>query len=90
MNLDTAAMVFVRSEITSVEGNANDIEPSCILRCMQVISRWTPYMDDCVGILRKEKEAELDFVLAHQAKCHELSNQVTNHADEIGHRQRAL
>lgn len=44
--------------------------------------RWTFYMEDCVRVLRRERETELDFVLAHQAKCHELSNQITTLADE--------
>jgi hypothetical protein len=37
---------------------------------------WTLYMDECVRILREEKEAELDFLLILQAKCHVVVAQV--------------
>jgi hypothetical protein len=32
--------------------------------------RWTPYMDECVRILREEREIKLDFLLIIQAKCY--------------------
>jgi hypothetical protein len=38
--------------------------------------RWTPYMDDCVRILREERETELDFLLILQAKCHVVVDQM--------------
>jgi hypothetical protein len=34
-------------------------------------------MDDCVRILSEEKETELDILLATQAKCHVIMNQMT-------------
>ena len=39
------------------------------LRQMEPL-RWTPYMDDCVRILREGRETELDFFLIFQAKCY--------------------
>jgi hypothetical protein len=32
--------------------------------------RWTPYMDDCVRILREERETKLDLLLIIQVKCY--------------------
>ncbi|KAH8895487.1 HET-domain-containing protein [Thozetella sp. PMI_491] len=39
--------------------------------------RWTPYMDECVHVLRKGDETSLDIILAAQAKCHVLVDHVT-------------
>jgi hypothetical protein len=46
--------------------------------------RWTPYMDDCVRILREEKETKLDLLLAFQAKCHVVVEQITHSPCEWG------
>jgi hypothetical protein len=51
------------------------------LRQMEAL-RWTPYMDDCVRILREESEAELDFLLAFQAKCYVVVNQMIHSHSE--------
>ena len=39
--------------------------------------RWTSYADDCVRILSEGQETPLDILLALQAKCHVITNQVT-------------
>jgi hypothetical protein len=44
--------------------------------------RWTPYMDDCVRILREGKETDLDIMLAFQAKCHIVIGQITHPSSE--------
>ena len=39
--------------------------------------RWTSYADDCVRVLSEGQETKLDALLALQAKCHVITNQVT-------------
>jgi len=41
-------------------------------------------MDDCVRILREEKETKLDLLLAFQAKCHVVVEQITHTPFEWG------
>jgi hypothetical protein len=41
-------------------------------------------MDDCVRILREEKETKLDLLLAFQAKCHVVVEQITHSPFEWG------
>lgn len=47
------------------------------LRQMEALP-WTPYMDDCVNILRREQETELDFLLTLQARCYVIIHQMTH------------
>jgi len=53
------------------------------LRQMEAL-RWTPYMDDCVRILREERETKLDLLLTLQAKCHVVVEQITHSPFEWG------
>jgi hypothetical protein len=46
------------------------------LRHMEPL-RWTLYLDDCVRILSKGQETELDILLTTQSKCHMIMDQIT-------------
>lgn len=39
--------------------------------------RRTPYVEECIYILRNAPEIEPDILLATQAKCHTIMDQVT-------------
>lgn len=45
--------------------------------------RWTSYMDDCVRVLTEQPESELDVVLATQAKCYVIMNQMAPNPAEF-------
>jgi len=44
--------------------------------------RWTPYMNDCVRVLREEREINLDLLLILQSKCYiTVAQMICPHAE---------